>query len=88
MSDYLGMKKVGTKWILKFFTPLPHANRVDCCEELLEEYYQNPTGLFGHLVTGRRDMDTSLRATQPTRSKDLKETRQKDTKPTKNHTTG
>ena len=60
MSDYLGMKKVCTRWVLKLFTLLQHANRVDCCEELLEECDQNPTRVFGRIVTGRRDMDTPL----------------------------
>ena len=55
MSDYLGMKKVCTRWVKKLFTPLqPAANRADCCEELLENCNQDPTGLF--LVVLWREM--------------------------------
>ena len=36
MSDYMGIKKVCTSCVPKFFTLLQRANRVDCCcEELL-----------------------------------------------------
>ena len=35
-SDYLTMKKVCTDWVPKLLTPLQRANRVDCCEEILE----------------------------------------------------
>ena len=52
MSDYLEMKKVSTGWVPKLFTPLQRVNRVYCCEKLLENCNQNPTGLFGRLVTG------------------------------------
>ena len=52
MSVYLGMKKVCTRWIPKRLTPLQHANRVDCCEELLENCNQDPTGFFGRIMTG------------------------------------
>ena len=47
MSGYLEMKKVCTRWVLK----LQHANRVECCEELLENCKQDPTGFVGHIVT-------------------------------------
>ena len=36
----------------KLFTPLQRANRVDCCEELLENCAQDSTGVFGRIVTG------------------------------------
>ena len=30
MDSQLGMKKVCTRWVPKLFTPIQHANRVDC----------------------------------------------------------
>ena len=51
MSNYLEMKTVSTRWMPKLFTPLQCANRVDCCEELLENYSQDLTGFFGRIVT-------------------------------------
>ena len=36
ISDYLDMKKVSMRWVTKRLIPLQRANRVDCCEELLE----------------------------------------------------
>ena len=50
MSDYLGMKKVCTRWVPKFFTSLQRTNRVDCYEELLENCKQDPTGFFDRIV--------------------------------------
>ena len=52
ISDPLGMKKVCKRWVPKFFTPLPRVSRVDCCEERLEKCNQDPTGVFGRIVTG------------------------------------
>ena len=52
MSDYSGMKKVCTRWVPKLLTLLQRANRVDCCEKLLENCNQGPTGIFGRIVTG------------------------------------
>ena len=46
------MKEICTRWVPKFFTLLQHANRVDCCDEFLENYHQGPTGFFGCIVTG------------------------------------
>ena len=51
MSDYLGMKKVCTRWVPKPLIPLQRANRVDCCEELLEKYDRDPTGSIARIVT-------------------------------------
>ena len=45
------MKKVYTTWVPKLLTPLGHVNRVDCCEELLENCNQDSTGFFGRVVT-------------------------------------
>ena len=51
MGDYLGMKKVYTRWEPKLVTPLQHVNRVDYREELLENCNQGPTGFLGRIVT-------------------------------------
>ena len=88
MSDYLGMKKICTRWIPKHLTSLQLINRVECDKELLENCIQDPTRCFGRIVMEKRDINTPLRSTQPTRSKDLKGTRWKDTNSTTNHTIG
>ena len=46
ISDYLRMKKICMRWVPKLLTPLQHSNRVDCCEELLENCNQDPIGFF------------------------------------------
>ena len=46
MSNYLGMKKVSTIWIPKWLTPIQRVNRLDCCQELLQESEVNPGQLF------------------------------------------
>ena len=46
------MRKVYTKWVPKLLTPLQHANRVECCEELLQESEEDPIGFLGRIVTG------------------------------------
>ena len=52
MTDYLEMKKVCTRWLPKHVTSLQRTNRVDCCcEELLENLNQDPTEVFGCIVT-------------------------------------
>ena len=50
MSDYLEMKKVCMRWVSKLFTPLQCANRIDCCEELLENCNRDPTEFFDRIV--------------------------------------
>ena len=50
MNDYLRMKKVCTRWTSKLFTPLQRTNRVECCEEFLENCKQDPTGYFDRIV--------------------------------------
>ena len=42
MDNHMGMKKVCTQWILKLLTPIQRANRVDCCQELLQDSEVNP----------------------------------------------
>ena len=48
----LGMKKICTRWVLKLLTPIQRANRVDCCQELLQQNEVNPAKLFDCIVTG------------------------------------
>ena len=52
LNDHLGMKKVYTKWVPKLLTPLQRANRVECCEELLQESNEDPIDFLGRIVTG------------------------------------
>ena len=51
ISAYLGMKKVCTRWVPELLTSLQCVNRIDCCEELLENWNQDSTGFFGRIVT-------------------------------------
>ena len=52
MNNHMGMKKICTRWILKLLTPIQRANRVDCCQELLQESKANPAKFFDYTVTG------------------------------------
>ena len=52
MNNHLGMKKVCTRWILKLLTPIQRANRVDCCQELLQQSKVNPAKFFDCIITG------------------------------------
>ena len=52
MDNQLGMKKVCTRWILKLLTLIQRANRVDCCQELLQQREVNPDNVFNSIVTG------------------------------------
>ena len=52
MSNHLGMKKISTRWVAKLLTPIQHANRVNCCHELLENREINPDNYFDRTVTG------------------------------------
>ena len=51
MNRQLGMK-VCTRWIPKLLTPVRRANRVDCCQEVLQESKVNPANFFDSIVTG------------------------------------
>ncbi len=51
MNDHLGLKKVCTRWLPKLLTSLQRANRVDCCQELLEESEADPSNVFGRIIT-------------------------------------
>ena len=52
MNNHMGMKKVCTRWIPKLFTPIQRANRVDCCQELLQQREVNPVKFLDSIVTG------------------------------------
>ena len=52
MDNYMGMKKVCTRCRPKLLTPIQRANRVDCCQELLQQSEVNPTKSFDCIVTG------------------------------------
>ena len=52
MSNHLSMKKVSTRWVSKLLTPIQHANRMDCCEDLLQQSEVNPDKYFHRIVTG------------------------------------
>ena len=51
MNNHMGMKKVCTRWILKLLTPIQRANRVDCCQELLQHSEVNPAKFLDYIVT-------------------------------------
>ena len=52
MNNHMGMKKVCTRWILKLLTPIQCANRVDCCQEFLQQSEVSPDNFFHSIVTG------------------------------------
>ena len=52
MDNQLAMKKVCTRWVPKLLTPIQRANRVDCCQELLQRGKVNPVKFFDCIVTG------------------------------------
>ena len=51
MNNRMGMN-VCRRWVSKFFTPIQPANRVDCCQELLQESEVNLAKFFDCIVTG------------------------------------
>ena len=52
MDNQLGLKKVCTRWVPKLFTPIQRANRVDCCQEFLQQSEVNPAKFSDCIVTG------------------------------------
>ena len=52
MNNHMGMKKVCIWWVPKLFTPIQRANRVDGCQELLQQREVNPDKFFDCIVTG------------------------------------
>ena len=49
-DNQLGMKKVCTRWVPKLLTSVQRANRVDCCQELLQQSEVNPAKFFDCIV--------------------------------------
>ena len=52
ISNHLGMKKISTRRVPKLLTSIQHANRVDCCQELLEKSEVNSGNYFHRTVIG------------------------------------
>ena len=52
MNNHMGMKKVCTRWVPKLLTPIQRANRVDCCQELLQQSEVNPAKFSDCILTG------------------------------------
>ena len=46
------MKKISTRRVPKLLTSIQHVNRVDCCQELLEESEVNSGNYFHRTVIG------------------------------------
>ena len=51
MNNHMGMRKVCTLWAPKLLTPIQSANRVDCCQELLQQSEVNRVKFFDCIVT-------------------------------------
>ena len=51
MNNHMGMKKICPQWVPKLLTPIQHASRVDCCQELLQQREANPAKFFDCIVT-------------------------------------
>ena len=51
ISDHLGMKKVSTRWVPNLLASIQRVNRVDCCQELLQEREINSNNYFHRIVT-------------------------------------
>ena len=52
MNNHMGTKKVCTWWVPKLFTSIQRINRVDCCQELLQQSEVNLAKFFDCIVTG------------------------------------
>ena len=52
MNNQLDMSKVCSRWVPKLLTPLQRINRVECCQELLQESEADPAKFFGRVITG------------------------------------
>ena len=52
MNNHMGMKKVCTWWVPKLLTPIQRVNRVDCCQELLQQGEVNPAKFLDCIVPG------------------------------------
>ena len=51
MNSHMGMKKVCTRWVPKMLTSIQRTNRVDCCQELLQQSEVNPAKFSDCIVT-------------------------------------
>ena len=51
MNNHMGMKKVCTWWIPKLFTSIQRINRMDCCQELLQQSEVNSAKFYDCIVT-------------------------------------
>ena len=51
-GNHLSMKKASTRWVSNLLTPIQCANRVDCCQELLQESEVNSDHYFHRIVIG------------------------------------
>ena len=51
MNNHMSMKKVCTWWGPKLLTPIQRANRLDCCQELLQQTEGNLAKFFYCIVT-------------------------------------
>ena len=52
MNNYLDMSKACTRWVPKLLMPIQRMNRVECCQELLQEIDANPVKFLDRIVTG------------------------------------
>ena len=52
MNNHMSMTKVCTRWVPKLLALIQRANRVDCCQELLQHGEVNPDNFFDSLVIG------------------------------------
>src|SRR5262249_48855929 len=52
MNNHLAMSKVCTRWVPKLLTPRQRINRVECCQELLQESEADPAKFLDRIVTG------------------------------------
>ena len=52
MNNHMSMKKICTRRVPKLLTPIQCANRMDCCQELLQQSKVNPANFFDCIVTG------------------------------------
>ncbi len=52
MNNHLGMSKVCTRWVPKLLTRLQRINRVECCQDLLQQSEADPAKFLDRIVTG------------------------------------
>ena len=52
MNNYLDTSKVCTRWMPKLLIPIQRMNRVECCQELLQEIDANLVKFLDRIVTG------------------------------------